>query len=195
MNIGIIVDGQAEYHSLRKLYDKALSPHTLLKPIYADIQPLAPTSQIVGVIKRKLPILRNMNASKILVLIDRETRDICPGEWATQIRNALDANCTHPGTQDFAVVVKNTCYENWLISDTSIFRKMPKRFSLRAAQLRSVEPDKADRVDAQAILKAAAIRDAYDKVADSICILNLADPTRMAQNSRSFRRFLRELSS
>jgi hypothetical protein len=54
-----------------------------------------------------------------------------------------------------------------------------------------IEPNKADHCDGLAILRTAATGRSYGKVADSQRILALAAPSVMAQNSRSFRRFLR----
>lgn len=193
MRIGIIVDGQAEYRSIPKLFPKLASRHTLLNPLYADMQPFAPLSQIVGAIKSKLPILRNKRVQKVLILIDRETRSACPGAWAQQITAGVSAECARLNIQSHAVVVKNRRYENWLVSDISVFPRLRQRFRISAKQLRSIAPNNADGVDALQILKVAAIGFSYDKVSDAIRILSMADPLRMASNSRSFRRLLREI--
>jgi hypothetical protein len=91
----------------------------------------------------------------------------------------------------FYVVVKETKYENWLISDIAAIRRMPRRFQLSAQQIRSIQPNKADNVDAVRILKRAAIGSAYDKVRDAMRIMSYANPMNVAKNSRSFRRLLR----
>jgi hypothetical protein len=191
MRIGIIADGQAEYRSLPKLVERIESQNKVVKTLYADIQPLAPISQIVAAIKSKLPILKSKSVDMALILIDRENRNVCPGDWAQEIEQALEKTCGQAGITSFAVVVKDSCYENWLVSDIQVFDKMPKRFSISSSNIKRIEPNKADRADAQSILEKSAKGEDYDKVQDSVRIMNLADPIRIASNSRSFRRFLR----
>ena len=186
------MDGQAEYRSLNELFRKGLSPqHALLAPIYADIQPYAPLSQIVGTIKKRLPILRARHVGMVLVLLDRENRAVCPGDWAHQIESALGEHCGSAGCGAARVVVKEASFENWLIADTSVFQRLPKRFYLNPNLIDSISENRADKVNAQSILKHAALGRAYDKVDDSIRIMRLTDPQLMARNSRSFRRLLR----
>lgn len=191
MRIGIIADGQAEYRSLPKLVERIESQNKVVKTLYADIQPLAPISQIVAAIKSKLPILKSKSVDMAVILIDRENRNVCPGDWAQEIEQALEKTCGQAGITSFAVVVKDSCYENWLVSDIQVFDKMPKRFSISSSNIKRIEPNKADRADAQSILEKSAKGEDYDKVQDSVRIMNLADPIRIASNSRSFRRFLR----
>jgi len=196
MNIGVIVDGQAEFRSLNALFSKRLSPqNSLLTPIYADIQPHAPLPQIVGTIKKKLPILRSRNVGMVLVLLDRENRSVCPGDWAHQIESALQGHCNSAGCGIVRAIVKETCYENWLVADTNVFRMIPKRFSINPRVLESINNDRADRVNAQSILQHSALIRAYDKIDDSIRIMRLADPQQIAKNSRSFRRLLRVIGN
>jgi hypothetical protein len=189
----MIVDGQAEFRSIPRVLQRITSPHTLLNPIYADIQPFAPPAQIIRAVESKLPILRNKHVQMVLVLIDKETRDVCPGLWATQLTTQLNHQCARGGINSLSIIIKNQSYENWLVSDTSVFGRMPRRFKLNAKQLRAITPNKADQVNAYRILSDSAIGSSYDKVSDAIQIMSLADPLRIASNSRSFRRFLRQL--
>lgn len=193
MRIGIIVDGQAEYRALPELIPRIESPHTLLAPLYADIQPFAPIPQIVGAVRTKLPILRGRQADWVLVLLDRESRDVCPGVWASEIEAVLNRDCASGGIEKFYVVVKNSCFENWLIADTNAFTRMRRRFILPGNAMRTVTPNKADGVNAQRILKSAAQGDAYSKTADAVRIMSVAEPSAIGSNSRSFRRFLRRV--
>jgi hypothetical protein len=89
-----------------------------------------------------------------------------------------------------AVVVKDTAFENWLISDPDAVSQLAGRFALTEAQREHIA-ERCDRMDASAVLKRAALRDSYDKVPDAMRLMARADPRRMAGNSRSFRRFLR----
>jgi len=173
-----------------KLLENIVSPHTLLTPLYADIQPMAPLGRIAGAIESRLPILRGRKAEGIVILLDRETRGECPGELANALVNKLHAACNGIGVQHISVVVKNTCFENWLVSDPGAIGQLKARFR-NAESVKRAVAGKADTVDACTLLKRAAIGDAYDKVADAVRILSKAEPLEMAVNSRSFRRFLR----
>ncbi len=193
MRIGLIVDGQSEYRSLELVLKHVETPNALLGVLYSNMQPHAPTPQIVRAMVGQVHIFAQRQANMVIALIDREDKPICPGQWASEIAQALSRSYASYGIERFGVVVKDSCYENWLISDTSVFHAIPRRFNMSRADIRKIAPNKADRVDAQAILKAAAINDAYSKVEDAVRIMALADPLRMAANSRSFRKLLREL--
>jgi len=121
MRIGIIADGQAEYRSLPKLVERIESQNKVVKTLYADIQPLAPISQIVAAIKSKLPILKSKSVDMAVILIDRENRNVCPGDWAQEIEQALEKTCGQAGITSFAVVVKDSCYENGSIPVWQIY--------------------------------------------------------------------------
>jgi hypothetical protein len=192
MRFGVVVDGQAEFRSLPEIFPRIDTPFTLLAPLYADIQPFAPVSQIVGAVRSKLPILRSRRAERVLVLLDRETRPVCPGAWAREVETALNNGCAEASIRQFHVVIKNTCFENWLIADTAALARMPKRFVLSRTVLRSVSPNKADHVSAQRILVSAAQGEAYSKTTDAVRIMKIAQPLAIAANSRSFRRLLRK---
>jgi hypothetical protein len=191
MRIGIIVDGQAEFRSLPKFISKVGSPYTILSPVYADIQPFAPAKQIARTVKGRLPVLKSPD--RVLVLMDLENRDVCPAGWAKEVETALNYTCSEAGTPLLAVVVKVSCFENWLVSDVDAFDHMRRRFSITTGVARTIVPDGADRIDAQELLCKAVKGRRYDKVQDAIQIMGIADPIAMARNSRSLRRFLRLL--
>ncbi|MFL6215464.1 MAG: DUF4276 family protein [Blastocatellia bacterium] len=191
MRIGPIVDGQAELYSLPKLLPRIATPHTILQPLYADIQPTAPIPQIIRAVKSRLNIHVARRADIALILIDLEDLGTCAGAWAQELEHGLREGCSGYGINDFKVVIKHRMFENWLISDITAIRSLRRRFVLTEADVRQIEPNKADRVNAIRILKSAAQRTSYDKVADATRILTQADPMRMGANSRSFRRLLR----
>lgn len=193
MKIGLIVDGQSEVRSLDLVLKRIDIPNEVVDVLYSPIHPYAPTPQIVRAMDGNIRILADKQANMVIALIDREDQPICPGQWASEIAQALSRKCASYGVQRSRVVIKDSCYENWLISDTAVFRGMPRRFKMSEADIRKITPNKADRVDAQAILKRAAINHDYSKVGDAVRIMASADPLRMAANSRSFRKLLREL--
>jgi hypothetical protein len=188
--IGIIVDGQAEYRSLPELMGKIQTPYAILNPIYADIQPFAPPGQIAQSIRKKLPILKAQNAKNVIVLIDRETRTECPGEFANSIMNRLQVPCANLGFTNLTVVIKDKTFENWLLSDPVALRQLRGRFHTKYTQRQTLFT-RADTTPALQWIKEAVNGESYNKVSDSINILRRADPLRMAISSRSFRRFLR----
>lgn len=195
MKIGFIVDGEAEYRSLSPLLRQIEreSQHVLLNPLIAKIQPLAHVHRIVAAVAPAIKILRGKQAEKIVILMDRENREVCPGAWAAEITRALTATYRDYGITAFGVVIKDSCYENWLVADTSVFQKLPKRFSLSDAAMRKIQPNKADRIDAQKLIKDAARGNAYHKVTDAMRIMEQAEVMGIAANSRSFRRLLKML--
>lgn len=192
MRFGPIVDGQAEFRALPELFPRIKCDHIILSPLRADIQPYSPIPRIVQAIKSRLHIQVGRGADAALILIDRESREECVGDWAIQIQEALAQGCgSIVEIGAFAVVIKNSKFENWLVSDPDALLKMSARFKLTKSQIDSIQPNKADRVDGLSILRSAAIKRSYDKVQDAVRILKLTDPLRMAENSRSFRRLLR----
>src|SRR5438876_930400 len=130
MKIGLLVDGDAEYRSLPEIYDRlrSLTPHQLLKPLRADLQPLASVAQIVTEVRKMAPVLIKKGAELIIVLLDRENRDVCSGRWAEEIATNLNLTIASTISQtracQFAVMIKNSCYENWLVSDVNAFSKI-----------------------------------------------------------------------
>lgn len=189
MKIGIIVDGVSEFASLVELYPqlRELTGNDFLRPVRADIQPKAPIGVIARQCARPARQYAGRGAARIIVIIDREDRSECPGELATAIAGKIAATTAI----DVCVVIKDRAYENWIVADLRAVRASRGRFVVSKATERAVAPDKADLVSALELLKRSTIGDAYDKVRDSKRILAQADPSTIAENSRSFRRFLR----
>jgi len=190
VRIGMIVDGEAEYRSLSKLFSRIQISSTLLSPLKADIQPLAPVTQIAGAVKSRLKILAAKNVDLAIVLLDRESRPDCCGAMAEAIRVAITKMSASPRV---AVVIKNRMFENWLIADCDALEQLRARFTVRPGQRQQIAPDKADSADGVSLLKAMVRQKDYNKVKDAVRIMSVAIPERLASNSRSFRRFLRIL--
>jgi len=189
MRIGIIVDGQSEFASLPLIIPELerATGNVLLGPAKADIHPKAPMGAIAHVCLKSIEVLKTRDIQEVIVLMDREDRDECPGVLAQQIqaevRTRTDLRCW--------VVIKNRTYENWLVADLDSLRAQPGRFRVTRASERQIAPNKADNCNALAILKRSAIVASYSKVSDSMLIMRRAEVQRIADNSRSFRRFLR----
>lgn len=189
MNVGIVVDGQAESQALRRLLPKIQAPGArLAAPVYADIQPKASAQQIARAVIGKLKILKSQGTQKFVVLLDCEDAQLCAPEFAGEIEEAF-ARLDWPGV---VVVVKRYKFENWLIADVDALKRMPGRFRVTKRFERRVAPNKADNVvDAAAELGRLSKGDAYHKRNDPLEIAKHQEPRRIAANSRSFRRFLR----
>jgi hypothetical protein len=188
MKIGVIVDGDAEYRSLPRLLARTDAAAVVLHPLKADIQPLAPIGQIVASVKSRLKILLARNVDLVVILLDRETREECPGAFAKSIQEKLKEMCAEP---DVAVVVKNRTFENWLVADIDSLEELRGRYKVTTGHRAQIAPNRADYLDATAMIKSMTKGKDYDKVRDAVQILGIAVPERIAENSRSFRRFLR----
>lgn len=190
MKIGLIVDGTAEAVALRELTSRLQVSNTqLLAPLYADLQPYATPAQIARAAESRLKICRERGCARTVVLVDFELRQGCPGDWAGDVAAGFRAL----GYNDVSVVVKKAAFENWLISDLdSVRRRFPRRFSFRDGIVTRISGAGADNVRAISILNAAT-NHTYSKRKDAIEICRVLDPTKMAQCSRSFRKFLRTI--
>jgi hypothetical protein len=190
MKIGIIVDGDSEYGALPALLRRVAteSGHTYPKVTKAHVHPMAPLPVIARECKSVLGVFEGRGFDRILVILDREDRGECPGALARDLC-ALMSGPTHCTV---GVVIKDRCFENWLVADQGAMASQPGRFAVTQATRRRVEPNKADSVDATLLIR-TLVKGRYEKVTDSKRILIRAEPGAMARHSRSFRRFMREL--
>jgi hypothetical protein len=194
MKIGILVDGQAEFHSLPLFLDRVDTQAQILKPLYCDMQPFASYQQIAYVAMKRVSILLQKGVSKVVVLIDKEQRGDCAPLMANSIEEELEGRLRQTDWNgQVSVVVKVDAFENWLVADPHAFVKLTGMFKHRKRIRKAVEPDKADNVDALAVLNRCCVKGSFSKVKGAKAICQRLDPTRAATNSRSFRRFLRVL--
>lgn len=185
--IGVIVDGQSEYRALPLLTSRLVLTQTqVISPLYAPIPPYAPVGVIAHACRSRIEQLARRGVREIIILLDREKRAECAGDLATAIGNALVVPVGCRGW----VVVKDRMFENWLIADVTALKSSPQRFNISPAFEHKIIPGKADSCDALRMLKEVTSH-SYLKVQDSKIILAAADPLRIAENSRSFRRLLR----
>jgi len=189
LKIGIIVDGDAESQALKLLTRRVEIKDTqLLDPLYANMQPKDAPGQIARAAKRQIDILIAKGADKIIVLIDREDNRKCADEIAGEIETAFD----RLGCANTTVVIKNRKFENWLIADVGVFRKLKARYKVTKSFETAVVPNKADSVaDAEALLNQIVVKVVYHKRRDAAQITGLQKVAEIGKNSRSFRRFLR----
>jgi hypothetical protein len=189
MKMGFIVDGDSEYRTLPIILSR-IAPQCANDFPYvvkAPIPPYAPFGTIAKSCQSRANLLFQKGAQRVVILIDRESREECCGQIAQGISSAI----TEMVTGDVLIVVKNRRWENWIISDPDALKAQPRRFGGNAAIKRAVVPDNADSLDALSLLKKHVKGPAYSKILDSRRTLERAVPMKMAANSRSFRRFLR----
>lgn len=193
MKIGVLVEGDAEFHALPNLWPRLGSPHQILGPLKCGIQPMAPLAQIALVASKKFPILLSKGVDWIVILIDKETRQDCTGELVQAVeRQCRERLAALSKTVSLSVVFKVSKFENWTASDPEALRALPGMFENVERIEKQVAPNRADAVDALGLLKSCA-RKGYDKVRGGVAICKQLDPVRAAANSRSFRKLLKVL--
>lgn len=187
MRTGIISDGSAEAQALEYLFARMrCNNFNPLKPVYADMQPYSPIPQIVRAAQSRIALLSQRGAERNLVILDREGNADCPGDFALRLRNEF----VKKGVQNVAVVMKNRCFENWLIADMpSLVRGAHRRIAVNERIIERISKVGADNVNALAILN-DCVKDGYNKRRDAIEICKIVDPEVLARNSRSFRKFV-----
>lgn len=191
MKIGVLVEGDAEFHALPNLWPRLGSPHQILGPLKCGIQPMAPLAQIALVASKKFPILLSKGVDSIVVLIDKETRPDCTGELVQAIEREMRGRLDSEEVR-LSVVLKVSKFENWIASDPEALRALSGMFENVERIEKQVAPNRADAVDAYGLLKSCA-RKGYHKVDGAVAICKQLDPVRAAGNSRSFRKLLKVL--
>jgi hypothetical protein len=186
------VEGQSEFTALPHLKDQLCSETSTssVKILHACYDPHGRPQRVVKGCRGAVKQLAGRKFDLAVVLIDRESQAKNPAEIARVLEAAFSsADLGIP----VAVVVKDRCFENWLVADLAALRKLNARFQVSTAMTNAVEPNRADRADASKLLKKAAKGDAYGKVGDARRILEKATVAHMADHSRSFRCFLARL--
>lgn len=191
MKIGLIVEGDSEYHALPNLLPRVASPHTILRqPLRCPVDPKSSPAQIAHVAATKsFPILIAKGVDLIVLLIDKENRPECTIELVQEIEREGRSRLTE--SVDLCVVLKVTKLENWLVADPQALREL-KLFE-NVERIEKQVAGRADAVDALALLKSCSGRRSYDKKKGAIEICKKLDPERARKNSRSFQKLLKTL--
>lgn len=193
MKIGLLVDGRAEYSALPYLLERIVSPHTILRnPLLCDIQPFASPAQIAHVASKSFPILLHRGADRILILIDKESRQDCTAELAASVEKEASSRLDRSDVV-VKVIFKVKMFENWFVADPDALLGISGRFEKVERIAKQVSPNRADAVDALGLLKTCSKDRTFDKVRDGVAICKVLDPARAAAVSRSFRKLLKEL--
>jgi hypothetical protein len=143
---------------------------------------------------KRFPILLDRGAEFIVVLFDKETRQDCTVELVRAVEREARIRLQElSSTVKLQVVLKVTMFENWLIADPEALRELKGLFENVDRIEKRVVTGRADAVDALNLLKACSRQRIYDKPEGSIAICKRLNTTRAAENSRSFRKFLKAL--
>jgi hypothetical protein len=195
MKIGLLVDGRAEYQALTYLLERLRTAHPVLQhPLFCDIQPHASPAQMALAASKRFPILLDRGADFIVILIDKETRQDCTVELVQAVeREASERLSKLSPVARVQVVLKVSCFENWLVADPQALRDLTGLFEKVERVERQVAPNRADSVNALDLLKGCSRQRSYEKVEGALAICKKLDPQRAAANSRSFRKLLKTL--
>ena len=188
--VGILVDGKSEYYTLKTMLD----PLPIKKVLYCDLQPYASSEQIAYVASKNINILLRENISKIILIIDKESRNDCTIDFARSIESALKNILKDSKLKiNVNVVIKVNKYENWLISDPYAYKTLTGMFgtSVTSKIIKDIEPNKADNVDAIQLLNYLCKGVEFHKMKGAKAICKNFNPDRGGKNSRSLRRLLR----
>jgi len=121
--IGVIVEGDTEYHSLPLLYRKGMVDNCPpIKPI--NLHGVGSHRDAGGIAKLILPKViqhRLQGRERVIVCIDREQRELCAPALAHSIRSALVSELDKKGRSpgDLHVVVADRCFEAWILADAA----------------------------------------------------------------------------
>lgn len=196
MRIGLLVDGQAEFQALPYLLDRISTPHTLLRPLYCDIQPFATPEQIALASSKRFPLLIRKHVDLIVILVDKESRPECTGELAASIQREARHRLSESAPDvRINVVLKVTKFENWLVAAPSALRRLPGLFGRVESIARQVANGRADAVAAIELLKGCSHQRHFDKTSGAVAICRHLEPINAARSSRSFAKLLRVFES
>jgi len=124
--------------------------------------------------------------SKVIVIIDREARSDCPGDFAARVHaelvSQLQASSSYQGSPPVSVICADRSLENWLVADPSGLRQ----HAYIVRDVRNRVGRNADSQDAVAMIKwAYGSRRSYEKARDA---------PRLAVKVRTFRNDVRQRS-
>lgn len=189
MKIGIIVDGREEQNTLNTIVSKINIEKTqIVTPLYASIAPKATPLQIAKAMESRVKILCNRGVDKIVVAIDLEDLNECPGVRAISVQNA----CLELGYKNVEVVIKNRKFENWLIADIENLKGI-KSYTVSTALEAKLQNADSIKDAVQELHQIKGKNKYYHKTKDATALAKNISPERMAQCSRSFRKFLKIL--
>jgi hypothetical protein len=189
--VGIVTEGRGEVVALPLLYSQLekVGSVRLINPIFADVDPLAPIALLCKGLSPRIKQAGSRGADRVIVLLDSEKNNICPGERAAEICRCLSGMVE----EEVAIVLKHTCFENWLVADMSPFFAQPALFP-EVARMK-ISAGSADVANGKRVIQSAlGSRRFYSKMDHPCKILKGANVEAMRRQSRSFDKFVRTLA-
>jgi len=195
VSLGLVLEGEADYAAVPVLLRRAgAAPGRGAVFKGQGVECAIPTL----VQKKLVPHTRAQilkGHSKVLVIIDRETRNDCPGDFAQRVQaelvRQLDASYGYRGTPPVSVVCADRTLENWLLADPRGIRShayIQRDITRRAGA-------NVDGLDALSIMRwAYGSGRAYDKTRDAAALATRVRVERreVRQRSKSLDKLLRE---
>jgi len=195
VTIGLITEGEAEYYALPLLHRENLVPRCPpLKPLsLGGIGGEASPRAIAARVKPKVLEHWARGVNRVLVCVDRELRDDCPGRFAHSVLRELDQVLAARRRPECSVrvVVADRAFEAWLLADAAglhtrgVFQRRPGFASfegkLGARNRRGV-------VELESLLGRP-----YEKLVDAAKIFRKVRFANARMRSRSLHKLLREL--
>lgn len=193
MRVAFITEGTGEFQGFPRLRAQfqQRAGVVMLPPMLLKVPPEAPQGRIARECKVLVKLAISNSADLVVVIIDREGRNLSPKRIAADLENELARHCSVG--PELRVVVKDRTFENWLIADLAALKDQPARFTVSESLRRAVEPEKADHVNALELLKRATIGRSYHKTDDGLRICARMNVGNAGLHSRSFRHLLHVL--
>ena len=152
--VGLVVEGDAEFYALPKLREMTCvdsCPPLSVK----NLRGLSGGMSARAIAQRASPhVVAHLVAGRddVVLVVDLERRNDCPGDFAGQIRQSLIGELAAKGRacHTLAVVVANRSFEAWLLADASglhsrgLFAIKPKRKSFEGTLTASGEVGKRE---------------------------------------------------
>jgi len=117
--IGLVVEGKSEYYAipifLRKLGIGFTTPAVFHGQSH-DMRPASVSARVFPYARTQL----KRRISKLLIILDRESRDACAPHLAEEVRSALARNLSDASVSvscPITVICADRTLENWLLAD------------------------------------------------------------------------------
>lgn len=193
--IGLVVEGEADLGAIPVLLRNA-RVDVGQRPIQCGGQPVAcPVPRFVErILLSRVRIALLRSPSLVLVIVDRESRPDCPGDFASQVQSELIRQLGalgYTGRPPITVVCADRCLENWLLADPAGLQRHAYIQKSPASRVKN----NADSVqDAQAVIRWAYRKGSqYHKRRDAPALasnIRVLDPS-VRRRSRSLDKLLR----
>jgi hypothetical protein len=169
-----LVDGYTE-----KLVLEKLCPNKKINRINCNGNSVS----IESLAKRICSLIRLMNNNfyPIIILVDREERELTSAEMQIAIKEEIEKSGIN---NDIRIGVCDRMIENWILSDWENFIK-------RCNQIDIEKPDNTDGIKGKAFIK--RLYPNYQETTDGVNLLLQSDPSVLYSSSPSFKKFVDQL--